>query len=354
MQIDFHHTVTYVCSRIVGFNHEEANIISYSSQYVDDATNSGLIKFKNGAMYNRISSAHTTFDIKSHMNKLENHQVWVPFHFLPGNDGKKAGYNNLGRFYKKLICKPNSYISNDMVTSAIKDNKKEYSLHRLGITMHVYVDTFAHQGFAGIIHEVNEVNDLKLENEKLSDFDELKSQSLSKRFPMGHGAALECPDKPYLKWSYKNGIKHSKRVNRDNLVIFKDAVLNMIKKLKEYRKKSKLDILETQNKDIEKIYYNLEHYTIPNGEKRHKKWLEDIKNGSFSFGKVDLSYIPKGKGSWKYEAIGQESFFDFFDDKFEYKDSFLSSDWKMFHDALMAHRFDIIHHILPKYGMCIA
>ena len=51
MQIDFHHGVTYLLSRIAGFTAEEANIIAYSSAYVDDATNSGLIKFDNGAMY---------------------------------------------------------------------------------------------------------------------------------------------------------------------------------------------------------------------------------------------------------------------------------------------------------------
>ncbi len=39
---------------------------------------------------------------------------------------------------------------------------------------------------------------------------------------------------------------------------------------------------------------------------------------------------------------------------FEYKESFLASDWKMFHDALQAHRFDIIHDILPAFGICVS
>lgn len=42
MQIDFHHATTYVLARLAGFEHPEANIIAYSAQYVDDATNSGL------------------------------------------------------------------------------------------------------------------------------------------------------------------------------------------------------------------------------------------------------------------------------------------------------------------------
>jgi hypothetical protein len=38
MQIDFHHAVTYLCARMAGFAAAEAEIIAYSAQYVDDAT----------------------------------------------------------------------------------------------------------------------------------------------------------------------------------------------------------------------------------------------------------------------------------------------------------------------------
>ena len=96
MQIDGHHTLTYVIARMVGWTHEEADIISYSAQYVDDATNSGIVEFDNGA----ISSAHTmtAYDMKYYLDAHENHLVWVPFHFLPGNDGLSAGKNPEGSF----------------------------------------------------------------------------------------------------------------------------------------------------------------------------------------------------------------------------------------------------------------
>lgn len=44
MQIDFHHATTYVLARMASFPHEEADIIAYSAQYVDDCTNGGLLK----------------------------------------------------------------------------------------------------------------------------------------------------------------------------------------------------------------------------------------------------------------------------------------------------------------------
>ena len=88
MQLDFHHAVTYVTARIAGFGHEEADIIAYSSQFVDDAVSSGVVCFDNKAMYSRISSAHKAIDPRN-LDNAENHLIWLPFHFLPGNGGKK-------------------------------------------------------------------------------------------------------------------------------------------------------------------------------------------------------------------------------------------------------------------------
>jgi len=48
MQIDFHHTATYVTARSAGFGHRKADTIAYAAQYVDDAINSGTLRFHNG------------------------------------------------------------------------------------------------------------------------------------------------------------------------------------------------------------------------------------------------------------------------------------------------------------------
>ena len=52
------HGTTYVLSRWAGFSPEEARVIAYASQYVDDAVYSGRILFNNGAKYFRRASAH--------------------------------------------------------------------------------------------------------------------------------------------------------------------------------------------------------------------------------------------------------------------------------------------------------
>ena len=49
----------------------------------------------------------------------------------------------------------------EAVGQAILERDRPYGLHRLGVTMHVYADTWAHQGFAGILDKINEVEDIE-------------------------------------------------------------------------------------------------------------------------------------------------------------------------------------------------
>ncbi|WP_368073398.1 DUF6765 family protein, partial [Vibrio cholerae] len=89
------------------------------------------------------------------------------------------------------------------------------------------------------------------------------------------------------------------------------------------------------------------------GEARHTKWLEWLREGKFGFDAVDLSFDKDGEKSWKQLARGQ-GFTQ--DGKFvyHYSPSFLNSDWKLFHDALKTYRIEVIRDVLPKYGICIA
>lgn len=357
MQIDGHHALTYIAARFAGFSVEEANIVAYSAQYVDDATNSGEIKFNNGAMYKRESSAHNMLDYRN-SDELANHRVWIPFHFLPGNGGLDAGKNPDGKFIAKLICKPNSYVAKDMLKLTIQDKSKTYGLHRLGVSMHVYADTFAHQGFAGVNNEINEVSDLQSDDPTLGEsfFDKAANYLLSNTFPLGHGAALSHPDKPYLIWSYTNG--SGEEVKRNNQEIFFDAVDNMCRAMQCYiANDSTLNLMAYSGipvEDAQLLKELIDSVRADSGEDRHAIWLSEIANGKFSFGAEKISYIPKGQGSWKHQAIGQLQSKDEDEDEFTYSHSFLSSDWKLFHDALQAYRFDILHDVLPKYGICAA
>lgn len=368
MQIDFHHGVTYVIARLAGMNHKEADIISYCAQYVDDATNEGPIKFDNGATYSRMATAHKMLDYKN-FSALKNHQSWVPFHFLPGNDLKPAGEGDANRrFIYKLICQPGSYVAKDMVRAVITAPRVPYSLHRLGITMHVYVDTWAHYGFCGTTHEINRANEIKLltqgveeEDKKIKSrlksffggiFDNTASDFVDGVQPLGHGSVLSYPDQPYLHWKYTNGL--GDLVERNNTKDFMQAAQAMYEAIYRFRQRdADAKAPPIPEKDWENIVHKFSKITNDNGEKRHEIWLDAIRNGEFSFGKQPIEYIPKGAGSWKHKALGTTAAEDTGKEVFHYQESFLTSDWKMFHDAAKIHKFTVLHDILPRYGISV-
>ena len=358
MQIDFHHGVTYVIARFSGFEHKEAETVAYCSQYVDDATNSGTIKFENGALYSRISSAHKMIDYRNTV-ELDNHHVWLPFHFLPGNGGKPAGENPSGTFIEKIKCKPNSHIAQDMVSACISDKDTLYGLHRLGITMHVYADTWAHQGFAGVIHPSNKVELITDGPQDESFLGKIK-QLFTKValfftgdvLPLGHGSALTSPDQPYLQWKFR---RNGEVITRDNTSNFIEASDEMCKAMRRFQagdaNATVAGLTDEQKALLRNKFENIKDET---GDERHKKWLGAIADGAFGFPAIQLEYKDKGSGSWKHQAIGTEKLFDTPNDRFPYDPNFLHRDWKLFHDALMAHRFTVIHDILPRYGICAA
>lgn len=362
MQIDFHHGVTYIIARFAGFSADEAAVIAYSSQYVDDAVNNGLVRFSNDAFYSRISSAHKLVDLRN-FRPLANRFAMIPFHFLPGNGGKRSDEDPAGTFIQKLICTPYSFVARDMVALCINDADKPYALHRLGITVHVFADTFAHQEFAGVSHKINEVKELdgdgiiRRKKSFRDIYNSIISLFIGEILPLGHGAAMACPDLPYLHWKYKNGL--NKTIIRDNPSIFIQAVQSMFEVMAGFRMKYSESIVphEIQAKDLDQIKRNILAFTDENGKIRHQKWLDSIYNGDFSFaekGQEKVTYIPKGIGSWKYEALGTERKFDLRTDRFPYHDSFLTCNWKYFHDALQKHRLAVLRDILPKYDICAA
>jgi hypothetical protein len=92
--------------------------------------------------------------------------------------------------------------------------------------------------------------------------------------------------------------------------------------------------------------------TQENGVVRMDVWLSEISKGVFSFGPAQVIYDVEGLASWKYQALGIETQRTRRWDRFDYTPAFLTSNWKLFHDAAQAHQFEILHEILPEFGIC--
>lgn len=367
MQIDFHHAVTYVTARLAGFTKAQADIIAYASQYVDDAVNTGTIHFQSGALYQRISSAHRTLDYRN-LDEVATHLVWVPFHFLPGNGGKPADQNPQAPFIEKIICVKDSPVARDMLAACVRDAAAPYALHRLGISLHAYMDTWAHHGFAGVCHDVNTVEHLDLLEgemlvgrwERIKDrfndlVDDIGNLFITRTLPLGHGGALSYPDLPFItKWRYTNGIHQV--IERNNLRDFIEATQAMYRALCSFRDGDATlrSTSEIDAPDLRVIERNLRDFTNRDPESRHRHWCNSIARGEFSFGPEQIGYKPKGRTSWKYQVLGSEHEIETGKERYPFTPEFFTSNWKLFHDALQTHRLELLRDILPRYRICAA
>lgn len=352
MQIDFHHGATYAIARLAGLSPDAAGVVAYCAEYVDDATNSGVVDFEDGSHFSRISSAHKLLDYRN-FQELAASRVWIPFHFLPGNGGLPAGQEPRGGRIERLVCRPDSPVARDMVRLAILGRERPWGLHRLGITMHVFADTWAHQGFAGVNHKVNVATDIRLDGEPaLSLRERLANYFVGTALPLGHGAVLSFPDRPWIRWSYVDGF--GRTIERDNHADFQQAAHRMCQVMRQYvlgDPDAAVSGLPRQDRQVvaELLRNDTEDYHA-----RHEAWLEAIEGGRFSFGKETVRYVGKGPGSWKHTALGTEKAVDGPEEVFPRLGGFEESHWKRFHDALQAHRLELIHLILPRYGILTA
>jgi hypothetical protein len=354
MNIDFHYGVVYAMARLGGLLPADALTVAHACQYVDDSTTPGLLDFAGGEMFERFPTAHSLFDYHNAFNQ-GNRLTWVPFHFLPAGFGQSVE--------ERAICRPNSDVAKAIVRRAIERRGADNALHRLGVTLHTYVDTWAHQGFSGIKSDFNTVSHLEAEDctreqwyELLASAtahlaDEVKSDVLSRAFPLGHGAALHYPDQPWANWHYTNG--KGIAVKRENLKDFVEAADMACRAVQAFVAGStefeKEPGLSARQRDA------VEHLLSTNRSLDEQERLEGVR-GAIRGGKLPgleealPVYIPKGKGSWKHLATGIEAENDgdvapLWDPAFE------SSDYRKFHDATKEHRFFVTQEVLPKIGL---
>lgn len=142
MQIDMHYHGTYALARAAGMHRDKARIVATAAQFVDDNAHKGSLELKDGARIDSQATAHHAVDLKN-IDPVDQRLVWIPFHFLPGNQGND--------YTQRLTCSMES----DIATETIRNNCKSaaetaFGLELLGVTAHVYEDTFSHYGFSGI------------------------------------------------------------------------------------------------------------------------------------------------------------------------------------------------------------
>ena len=150
MDFEFHYYITGIIARQAGFSEEDARIIAYASQFVDD--NDVILNVKDrktGQAYSNYISQ--TMDILKPKKALM--RIYPIFHFVPGDPTVGSARRGDGKMHI-LNTTPDNETANDMLSNAFK-SFTDIRPYRIGIATHAYVDTWAHQNFVGFNDSFN-------------------------------------------------------------------------------------------------------------------------------------------------------------------------------------------------------
>ncbi|WP_320174869.1 DUF6765 family protein [Maridesulfovibrio sp.] len=347
-----HYYGTYALARAAGIKPEAAQIIASASQFVDDNAKKENIDFTDKACLISRPTAHHCEDVK---NILPDDQrvVWVPFHFLPGGEGRT--------FNERIVCTQDSEIARKMVANHLSKTDKDFYQQLIGITAHVYADTFSHYGFSGMSSDVNDVDTLSIElvaNADPNIFNNLKDKAChfleklktgAAEFgsrKLGHGGVYTYPDQPFLKWNFK--YENGTPSNRNNLQTFMDgseAIYNLFRAACETDK----SIYEGKHRNFSQIKASLQEilsYPEHDEDKRCENWIKSFENETSNFTE-GAEIMPEYLGDvWNGERKAL--------DNNAHSSLILQSPVYNFYKAASYHRHFVLRDLLPKYDIVVA
>ena len=352
MQIDFHYGVVYVLARLAGMQAQPAEIVARACQYVDDSADSAVWEFARRNWEWRAQYGSTAVGAASY---AQNPLSWPAFHFVPGGEGRTLE--------EKMICRPNSPPAVAALQRAIEARGSDTGLHRLGVSLHSYVDTWAHQQFSGIPSLHNVVLFLAGDDcDAIAWTDRLRrtlntagitvaALTVDILSRLGHGAALNFPDMPWMKWHYRNVF--NERIERDNLREFMAAADMAYRAIRGYLNGNVS--FDREPGLPANARAALEEMLRSNRERNGRKRLAAI-HAAVARGTIPglseefPSYSASGPGSWEHVAReivhGRDGA-----TSSRRREMFEHSHHRKVLSAILQHRLDLITDILPAHNI---
>ena len=352
MQKDMHFYGVYALALASGIKPETASIIAHSSQFVDDATIDEAIELSGNGSVLPTMTSHKPID---YQNTIPGDQwkVWVPFHFLPGNEGTT--------FHQKMICRKDSEPANLMKLHALKHKTETFGPHLIGITAHVYADTFAHYGFSGIGGAWNKIDNQSIRpSQKFlstpigaylkTKFDLFKAKlagTFAEAIPIGHGAVATYPDRPYLEWSYEYEDKDfwggGHKVTRDNGKDFLEACEKLFGLLKDFLKDND-EHSDGDGKNWDDIKDVVENIVLTEGtmDQRIDLWRNALTSGSLANNQEVDKHLHYNEKKWSVGEIVMH---------YQNHNSVAQFDPCLFYIAAWKHRQYVLRELLPEVGI---
>ncbi|HTH18248.1 MAG TPA: DUF6765 family protein [Magnetospirillum sp.] len=364
MQIDMHYFGTYAMARAAGMSREHAQIAASAAQYVDDNVQDHPVVLKDGARLARTPTAHHLGDEIANIDPDDQRDVWVPFHFLPGNEASPTGDND---YTERLKCRKNSEPALVMIEEVVgRVALDPLGLERVGVTAHVFADTFSHYGFSGVSSRRNRVDgdsfrfqglepDMEklLRNghksflarfgHKLADVKSWVAETVTDG--LGHGAVATYPDLPYLSWGFDYEFPTRIPENRNN----RDSFLEACAALHHFFTRvvaQRGDFAEGTARPFASISDAVVEILSVKGDsgERAAAWQRAAQTGRlFTQAEHIPTYLGDEWTQWLEEADGKAD-----------SDEALKQPACRFHLAANAHRSWVLHELLPSRNLLVA
>jgi len=151
MNAEFHYYTTYYLATQAGLPPQDSYILSFSAQYVDHALVPYDVRVQ-GRRYVTVNTHYFGF-----WDRAQERHALVPFHFLPGDPEQAAAIRRDGA-YNPFAVTANNARAKQLLVSALKSR----NLYRIGIALHTFADTYAHQNFTGRNEAFNSIDDSTL------------------------------------------------------------------------------------------------------------------------------------------------------------------------------------------------
>jgi len=314
MQRDFHYYAIKALAQKAGFTADEAEIIAYSSEYVDDAVEYQEIELEkfpeidfgrlSSSKFNPICTAHKGLQrIKAFSEDIQQ-KVYISFHFIP--EIKENSVN--------FLTQPKNNLSTELIQNAIDEivgktgEERIQKLIKLGIAIHSYADTWSHQNFSGRHSSTeNDIENIEiLQGTEWVSISRIKDIELSAMPDIGHAEAHNFPDLSHLKWRYSKS-SNKNLIIRDNTLLCMQAANNIFEVFKKITNSNQnwsyFDYLFLQcfNKKTEVL------------EEKYANFVNKFSDVSFNYDenkwkKDALEYIDKKWFYFHIEACNQRNY----------------------------------------------
>jgi hypothetical protein len=247
MDINYHYFAVKTLALKAGFSEDDAQIIAAYSQFVDDFSNTSYMPLQNVPPFaqrlaTKVPGTNTWFfnpattgfesflDTASLFFSDKQRNILIPFHFIP--PGKKLNEAAASRTEWRVV--PARLDQDSLIKTLLLDARTKYmiapnraNLIRIGALLHIFADTYAHQGFSGwhgwenyayLEHATNNINGRDI-------LDSYSPNIYHEMLSIGHANVNHAPDDSNISFDMRmctseNDRDYSLHLGRSNTRTF--------------------------------------------------------------------------------------------------------------------------------------